>query len=73
MLTRRSLDGVDLCGGAGHRFVVYEPAWWQVWRWIYLVFTRRPRGFTTITQPDRPALRVRVLGEPVVPRALYSR
>ena len=69
MLSRRGLDGVDLCAGAGHRFVVYEPAWWQIWRWVYLLFTRRPKGFTTLTHGDQ-RLRVRVLGEPVIPRPL---
>lgn len=55
---------------------VFEPRWWQVWRWLWwLTFARRrARGKVTITTGDGGQVEVRVTAEvgiflPRVPRA----
>ena len=35
MGVRRGFDGKTMTTASGTVFRVYEPAWWQVWRWVY--------------------------------------
>ncbi len=30
---RRRFDGLFVTASSGRRFVIYEPAWWHLWRW----------------------------------------
>ena len=32
---RRAFDRKEITSVSGSTFIIYEPAWWQFWRWLY--------------------------------------
>lgn len=44
---RRFYDGMALRDSAGHQYVVWEPRWWQLGRWLRLWRSKR-RGRVTV-------------------------
>lgn len=61
----RRFDGMISADGAGRRYRVFAPAWWQVWRWV--AFLRASvRGSLNVIV-DGKFYRVRALGIPASP------
>lgn len=57
----RQYDGMVSSDSTGHLYRVYEPAWWQVWRWLALPF-KSPRGRIDLNFMGR-TISVRIVGE----------
>jgi hypothetical protein len=65
----RGFDGVRIgSGDGGHLYVVFDPPWWAIHRWIWWLFSRvASRGRVTVTQRDVGAFEVRCYGAPEPP------
>ena len=55
------LDGVYV-GHAGGTYEVFDPRWWQVWRWVAWARSKRAKGLVTFD--------TRLLGGRVVSRTV---
>jgi len=70
ILFRRAFDGMSITSAGGSKMRVYEPAWWQFWRWIYWALFARAKGHASVSWEGK-RLKVRFVAETL--RLLPSR